>query len=119
MPGAAVTTVPVSVAVAAGDFPAAIAELTTHRRWLRGRHPPGPAPLLVFNDYMNTLNGDPSTGRLLPLIDAAARAGAEAFCIDAGWYDDTAGWWASVGDWKPSTARFPSGLSSILAPGTA
>ncbi len=37
---------------------------------------------------MNTLMGDPTTEKLLPLIDAAADAGAEVFCIDAGWYDD-------------------------------
>jgi alpha-galactosidase len=117
-PGAAFTTVGVSVAAAAGDFPAAIAELTAHRRWLRRRRPAGPAPLLVFNDYMNTLNGDPSTDRLLPLIDAAARAGAECFCIDAGWYDDTerGDWWPGVGEWIPSARRFPGGgLARVIA----
>ena len=67
--------------------------------------------LLVFNDYMNTINGDPTTERLLPLISAAARAGAECFCIDAGWYDDTdlGDWWPTVGEWIPSERRFPGG----------
>ena len=60
---------------------------------------------------MNTLNGDPTTERLLPLIDAAGRAGAECFCIDAGWYDDTdlGDWWPTVGEWIPSDRRFPGG----------
>ena len=49
---------------------------------------------------MNTLMGDPTTEKLLPLIDAAAEAGAEVFCIDAGWYDDGGHWWPSVGEWR-------------------
>ncbi len=67
-------------------------------------------PLLVFNDYMNTLNGDPTTERLLPLVAAAADAGAEVFCIDAGWYDDTGrgfDWWRSVGEWVPCRRAVP------------
>ena len=66
------------------------------------RAPPRPSggPLVrpdlpvIFNDYMNTLMGDPTTEKLLPLIDAAAEVGAEYFCIDAGWYDDGGDWWA-------------------------
>jgi len=69
---------------------------------------------IIFNDYMNCLSGDPSTDRLLPLIDAAARAGAEYFVVDAGWYDDTDGWWDSVGEWQPSTVRFPGGFDKVM-----
>ena len=58
---------------------------------------------------MNTLMGNPTTDKLLPLIDAAAGVGAEYFCIDAGWYDDGGAWWGSVGEWQPSTVRFPDG----------
>ncbi|WP_422933297.1 glycoside hydrolase family 36 protein [Sinomonas sp. P47F7] len=109
-PGASFTTVPVSIAVADGGFEAAVAELTLHRRWLRRARTADRGSLLVFNDYMNTLNGNPTTERLLPLIEHAARAGAECFCIDAGWYDDTAGdWWPTVGEWIPSIRRFPDG----------
>ncbi|MGQ7296187.1 glycoside hydrolase family 36 protein [Quadrisphaera sp. KR29] len=121
-PGEDFTTVPASVAVAEdGGFDGVLAELTRHRRWLRRRYgtPVEPVPLLVFNDYMNTLDGDPTTERLLPLVAAAAEAGAEAFCIDAGWYDDTGrgfeAWWRSVGEWVPSTTRFPDGgLARVL-----
>lgn len=116
LPGEEFTTVPASLAVSErGGFDGALAELTRHRRWLRARSgtPLEAVPLLVFNDYMNTLNGDPTTERLLPLVAAAAEAGAEAFCIDAGWYDDTGrgfeAWWRSVGEWVPSTSRFPDG----------
>jgi alpha-galactosidase len=107
------TTVPVSF-TAAGSLEDAFGRLAAQRRASKRPHAAGDALPVVFNDYMNTLEGDPTEGKLLPLIDAAARVGAEVFCIDAGWYDDTAGWWASVGDWQPSTARFPSGLPSVL-----
>ncbi|NQX13110.1 alpha-galactosidase [Microbacteriaceae bacterium VKM Ac-2855] len=115
-PGAEFTTVPASIAFAA-DRDGAVAELTSHRRARRRAHPDNTAMPVVFNDYMNTLNGDPTTERLLPLIDAAAEAGAEIFCIDAGWYDDSVepgAWWGSVGEWLPSTARFPGGLCEVI-----
>lgn len=104
-PGESFESVQVSLA-AAGDWQDALAEMTRHRRALR-RNPRRPA--VVFNDYMNTLMGDPTTAKLLPLVDAAARTGAELFCIDAGWYDDGGDWWDSVGLWEPSASRFPDG----------
>ena len=63
--------------------------------------------LVVYNDYMNTLFGDPRIERELPLIEGAASVGADIFCIDAGWYDSTdGGWWDMVGEWQASTNRF-------------
>jgi alpha-galactosidase len=110
-------SVPVTIAIGAG-WQAAVAELTRYRRLTRRRHPDNERLTLIYNDYMNTLMGDPTTERLLPLVDAAAQAGAEAFCIDAGWYDSSrqgfAGWWDSVGEWQPSTARFPDGIGEVL-----
>ncbi|MFE4542375.1 alpha-galactosidase [Arthrobacter sp. NPDC056727] len=110
-PGEAFTSVPVSFAVGGAGFEGVIAELTRHRRWLRRHQTADTGSMLVFNDYMNTINGDPTTEKLLPLIQEAAAAGAECFCIDAGWYDDTAAgdWWPSVGEWLPSARRFPDG----------
>ncbi|BDZ51777.1 hypothetical protein GCM10025867_40180 [Frondihabitans sucicola] len=107
------TTVPVTFSVGA-SLDDAFGNLTAARRATRRANPQNETLPVIFNDYMNTLEGDPTEGKLLPLIDAAAAVGADYFCIDAGWYDDTAGWWASVGDWKPSTLRFPSGLGSVL-----
>ncbi len=66
---------------------------------------------------MNCLMGDPTTDKLLPLIDAAAAAGAEHSLIDAGWYDDgDGGWWTSVGAWEPAASRFPGekGIHEVL-----
>ncbi|TQM82990.1 alpha-galactosidase [Saccharothrix saharensis] len=106
------TTVPVSVAIAAGGVDEAIGALTRQRRaTLRNRR--APELPVVFNDYMNTLMGDPTTEKLLPLIDAAASVGADYFCVDAGWYDEDGGWWDSVGEWRPSRTRFPGGFGEV------
>lgn len=114
-PGAAFDSVPVTVALA-GDFTGVVAQLTAFRRVARRDHADNHNLPVVFNDYMNTLNGDPTTVKLLPLIEAAANVGAEIFCIDAGWYDDTGYWWDGVGEWLPSTTRFPDGgLERVIA----
>ncbi|WP_217214645.1 alpha-galactosidase [Streptomyces sp. AC550_RSS872] len=116
-PGAAFRTVPVALSFSADGGPdAAFAALTRYRRVQRRPHPDHQGLPVIFNDYMNCLMGDPTTDKLLPLIDAAADAGAEYFVIDAGWYDDSDGWWTSVGAWEPSTSRFPGekGIHEVL-----
>ncbi|RSX53365.1 alpha-galactosidase [Bifidobacterium dolichotidis] len=109
-------TVPVSFTICKGDWRAAVAEMTMHRRALRhaqaefcGRLDDykREQQLVVYNDYLDTVNGDPRLNKEVPLIDGAAAAGADVFCIDAGWYDsDDLGWWSTVGDWLPSSNRF-------------
>ncbi|MFD9498566.1 glycoside hydrolase family 36 protein [Streptomyces sp. NPDC060035] len=115
-PGDGFTTEPAALALGHG-FEDALAALTAYRRAVRRPHPDHSALPVVFNDYMNTLMGDPTTKKLLPLIDAAAEVGAEYFCIDSGWYDDDAeGWWDSVGAWLPSDRRFPDGgIQRVIA----
>ncbi|GAA3595175.1 alpha-galactosidase [Nonomuraea rosea] len=113
-PGESFTTVPVSVAVSDGGLEGAAAALTGHRRAIVRPHPDRERLPVVFNDYMNTLMGDPTTDKLRPLIEAAAGAGAEVFCVDAGWYDDDGAWWDSVGEWQPSQSRFPRGIEEVL-----
>ncbi|WP_246002360.1 glycoside hydrolase family 36 protein [Allorhizocola rhizosphaerae] len=114
-PGESFSTVPISIAVSHQDLEGAAAAMTRHRRALVRPHPDRGTLPVVFNDYMNTLMGDPTTAKLLPLIDAAADAGAEVFCIDAGWYDNGDTWWDSVGEWQPSQTRFPRGIEEVLA----
>ena len=88
-------------------------QMTSYRRAMSEPYG-GTGPIeIVFNDYMNTLNGDPTASRLIPLIDAAAEAGADVFCIDAGWYADQGDWWTQVGAWEPSRYRFPSGMREV------
>jgi alpha-galactosidase len=114
-PGESFTTVPVTLAVSSGGYDSAIAALTRARRASRRPHADHVALPVVFNDYMNTLNGEPTTERLLPLIDAAASAGAEYFVIDSGWYADIRDeWWDTVGEWRPSVTRFPGGIEEVL-----
>jgi alpha-galactosidase len=114
-PGESFTTVPVAIAVSDAGFDGAIARLTACRRASRRPHSDHQRLPVIFNDYMNTIMADPTTERLLPLISAAARAGAEYFCIDAGWYADLGeDWWGSVGAWQPSAARFPGGITEVL-----
>lgn len=112
-PGETFTTVPVTIALGP-DLQGAVANMTRYRRAARRPHPDNLKLHVVYNDYMNTLMGDPTTDRLLPLIDGAAEAGAEVFCIDAGWYDDGGDWWDSVGQWSPSARRFPGGLGAVI-----
>lgn len=114
-PGQGFESVPVSLAFSDDGLDAAVGELTHHRRASRIPVAADSGRPLIFNDYMNTLMGDPTADRLLPLIDAAAEAGAQYFCIDAGWYDDRGHWWDSVGEWRPSTTRFgDGGLAGVL-----
>lgn len=121
-PDEAFTTVPAAVAIGAaldggdgtGGFTEAVAAMTAYRRALRRPHPDHARLPVIFNDFMNTVMGDPTTERLLPLIDAAAEVGAEYFVIDAGWYASEAGWWDTVGAWEESAIRFPAGLSEVV-----
>jgi alpha-galactosidase len=113
--GESFTTIPASLAVTRGGFERAVGVLTRHRRALFDGSAADERRPVVYNDYMNTLMGDPTTEKLLPLIESASAVGAEYFCIDAGWYDETGSdWWATVGDWVPSTTRFPGGIGAVF-----
>lgn len=113
-PGAHFDAVPVAVSVSPRGRDGAVAELTSYRRWLRRDAADEGLPI-VYNDFMNTLMGQPSTDRLLPLIDQAAGAGVEIFCIDAGWFADPeiGDWWSTVGEWKEASGRFTHGLTEL------
>jgi alpha-galactosidase len=115
-PGQDFVSVPVGVVVSDHGLDGAAAALTAYRRRIVREHPDRSALPVVFNDYMNTLMGDPTSTALLPLIEAAGRMGAEYFCIDAGWHDDDrAGHWSrAIGAWEPSATRFPEGLAVII-----
>ncbi|MGN7949371.1 glycoside hydrolase family 36 protein [Microbacterium sp. 22215] len=111
--GESFETVPASVAYAPGGIDDVLGQMTAQRRALRHVREVDRTLPVIFNDYMNTLMGDPTTQKLLPLIDAAAEVGADVFCIDAGWYAEGS-WWDSVGEWQPSARRFPGGLGEVI-----
>jgi alpha-galactosidase len=114
LPGESFESVPAAVSIVpGGGFENAIAAMTGYRRALLRPHPDHEQLPVVFNDFNNCLMSDPSTAAILPLADAAARAGAEVYCIDAGWYADADGWWDAVGAWEESAVRFPGGLKEV------
>ena len=96
------------------DFNSALAEMTAYRRLIAHRAPSDKHHPVIFNDYMQCLNADPNTEKLLPQIDAAAEAGCEIFCIDAGWYADASGWWGTIGAYEESKERFPEGFVKVF-----
>ncbi|MGN0642146.1 MAG: glycoside hydrolase family 36 protein [Huintestinicola sp.] len=111
-PGDSFTTVPAAVGVSASGFDDSMGQLTRYRRAIRRPNEDNERLAIIFNDYMNCLWGDPTAEKEFPLIDAAADAGCEYFCIDAGWY--SAGpWWDNVGEWQESRERFPNGLKEV------
>ncbi len=112
-PGECFTTVPVAVGVSDNNISHAFSRLTAYRRKIRRPNEDNEKLPVIFNDYMNCLFGDPTTEKELPLIDAAAEAGCEYFCVDAGWYS-SGFWWDSVGEWKESRERFPKGIKEVM-----
>lgn len=107
----------VTAGIALGpEWDDAVAALTDHRRGIRRRRPVDATLPVVYNDYMNTLMGQPTTEKLLPLVRAAAAAGAEYFCIDAGWFtDETGDYWSRIGVWEEAPTRFTGGLRAVVA----
>ena len=114
-PGESFTSVPVSVGLCEGKAEEAFAQLTLLRRRIRKPHPDHQTLPVIFNDYMNCLFANPTTERELPYIKAAAKAGAEIYVVDAGWYSKlNEGWFSSVGEWLPSQDRFVGGLGALM-----
>lgn len=114
-PGESYETIPVAVGCVEGGFEQAVAALTRYRRaiQLHPRRDSARCPV-VFNDVV-ALDGDQTTANELPLIDAAAAAGCEVYCMDVGWYATPGqNWWGPVGDWQPDPVRFPGGLQQVL-----
>lgn len=104
------TSVPATVGLVAGGLQESLQVLTQARRLIRRPHVDMKKMPVIFNDFMNCLDGNPTTERLMPVIERAAQLGCEYFVIDAGWYaesDET--WWPTVGQWLPSKSRFPNG----------
>jgi alpha-galactosidase len=116
-PGATYETVPVAIGCVRGGFEEMIAALTQYRRsdCVRPRPDGNRSCPVIFNDYMNCLEGDPIEEKETPLIAAAAAMGCEYFVIDAGWYaEKNENWSETVGLWEPAQSRWPHGLKYTL-----
>lgn len=113
-PGESFESVHAAVAITAAGFEDAVEEMTRYRRYVRRPHEDNEKLPVIFNDFMNCLGGDPTEEKEYPLIDAAAEIGCEYYTIDAGWYANGS-WWSRVGEWEPSTRRFPGGLHRVLS----
>jgi len=104
----------VKAGIAAGcSFDDALAQLTKYRRCITRENVTDKRLPVIFNDYMNCLNADPTTEKEIPVIDRAAMAGAEYYCMDAGWYADGT-WWETVGEWQVCDRRFPGGIKAVF-----
>lgn len=104
----------VKVAVCVGeDFNSALKEMTSYRRKIVRKNTADINLPVIFNDYINCLWADPTEEKMIPIIDKAAEAGAEYYCMDAGWYANGT-WWETVGEWQPCTWRFPNGIKKVF-----
>lgn len=81
--------------VVKGGLDEVIRTLDAYRRKYECVHADGK---VIFNDFMNCNWAMPTYERLIPLIDAAAEAGCDGFCIDDGW--------AVTGEWNPLDEKF-------------
>jgi alpha-galactosidase len=78
------------------------------RKWVRTNLTPATRdphyPLLVNNSWGSGMAVDERLAR--KMIDESAELGLELFHIDAGWF-------RTVGDWRPSEKKFPRGLGPV------
>lgn len=95
------------------DFNAALEAMTRYRRIIIENNETNQKMPVIFNDYMHCLWADPTTEKVLPVVDKAAEAGADYYCMDAGWYADGT-WWETVGEWLPQEKRFPNGINEVF-----
>ncbi len=102
-----------TVAFSESGFDAALEVMNSYRRTIYYTNDIEKKLPVIFNDYMGCLNADPTTEKLLPIIDVAADCGAEIFCMDAGWYADEA-WDKALGKWVASKTRFPNGMKEVF-----
>jgi len=89
---------PAVVGCVKGGFNEAVNELLKYKRAVSEKSFGKEIPV-VFNDYMNCIWSAQKKEKLISLIDAAKEAGADIFCMDAGWYD-------FVGDWNIKEENF-------------
>jgi alpha-galactosidase len=69
-------------------------------------------PLLVQFNSWYPFPGKPQVDDMKRCADVAARLGAEAFVMDAGWFSSK-DWSRELGDWMPNSQEFPHGIQEL------
>lgn len=115
-PGEVLTTPAVHMGAVMGDHDDAINAMFDHAR--RSVFTvPGTENACLVGAGMGAEH-DMSVETTKQFMEQMARAGAEVFIVDAGWYcppDQERGWGVYLGDWKPDAARYPNGIEEIEA----
>ncbi len=93
-PGETYTASPCVYGCTDGTFEDGVRQLTKYKRKTTFGHWDTPYAPACFNDYMNCVWGQPTREKLVPIVDDAAKAGCELFCMDAGWYSKGNGTWS-------------------------
>lgn len=114
-PGEAVRTPAVHLGQVYGDLDAAVQAWHAHlRRSVTPAQPRPPAHPVTCNHTGYTLNAQITEEQLLAEVEVAADVGVELFVVDAGWFGDASGRWATqVGDWE-ETPLLPRGLQPVF-----
>jgi len=108
-PGETYTASPCVYGCTNGSFEDGVRQLTKYKRKTTLGHWDAPFAPACFNDYMDCIWAQPTREKLVPLVDAAANAGCELFCMDAGWYR------AANGSWLENDALYgEGGLSGMI-----
>lgn len=111
-PGEKYSTERTFFGIAQNGFEGAVAQLNEFKRKDSLVKYKDGTPPVIFNDYMNCVWIDQSPERLIPIIDRAAEAGCEIFCIDDGWQTNKNGY--GHGDWIPRDIHALKGLADRI-----
>lgn len=82
-----------------GGFEGAVSDLIAFKRKDSTVRFDGGIMPIVFNDFMDCVWSNQDPKLIIPLVDSAAKAGCEVFCIDGGWCENKGG--KGNGDWLP------------------
>ena len=111
-PGEALALPAVAFTAARGDLDDAANRMHRYQRaHVVPRSAANTPPLVHFNSWY-ALGDSVKEVPLLRSVDLAAEAGAEAYILDSGWYNEQ-DWSAELGDYRVSRRKFPRGLEAV------
>ena len=83
------------------------------RQYVIAHNPANTPPLVQFNSWY-PYQGKVNVEELMRCADTAATLGAEAFVLDAGWYNKK-DWSRELGDYEADKTAFPHGIEELAA----